>query len=1026
MSQQSVNVGTVPNDSTGDTIRAAFQKVNSNFTEIYAGTAFSSLTVTTINGLAITTTTGGTLTVSNNKTLTVNNSLTLAGTDSATITFQGTDTYVGRATTDTLTNKTLTSPTINGGTHTGITSLGVRSTGTGAFDLTLANTENLTAGRTLTIKVNDAARTIDLGGSITTAAAFATSGANSLTLTTTGTTNVTLPTTGTLATIAGAETLTNKTLTSPTINSATVSGGTINNTAIGGLTPAAGAFTTLTSNGATTFTAGTASTSTTTGTVVITGGFGVSGAAYVGGNITTGGIFRGSSGTYFNPNGADNNQFIDVESGGTNYWRVCSYSGGLKIYDTNTAAVKITLGTTGSITVIGSYFTTASGAGYFLTDSNVGMTYISAESAVKLYNYGTSSKFVFRDSQNSVDRITFTGAGAGTFTSTVTATNYLNAVSGTYGFLDANTGMSQSGNDVRFLTYGLTHNWVFRDSQNGVDRVTISGAGVITTTSTASATSTSSGSIITSGGIGVAGTIFAGGLVTISIAGTNNKLLLTGGTSQNGATFDAAASGSAFYLYSHSGGFSIYDNTNSAARISIDNTGVVTMPANITSSSSTTGTLVVTGGAGISGALNVGGAANVTGNFTAASTRHALGSTTVDTGDLGATFSLLNIHSTGYSSINLTTASTTSLADIGSLVFGTRGASTKKSGAIIGAVLNGSATTNAAADMTFWTNPGSAGVTERMRIDKDGKITMLAGTASSSTTTGTLVVTGGVGISGATWHGGLINVAGAATLQSTLDVTGAVVGSSTARFTKLGLGMAPTNILDITENKDGVTTMKVLNNHTGTSAQVLLQCNNGTNALAFGIAGTNYGGFNGYVANRSIIDGGAGLMLASFSENLYFSAGDSYNEQARFINPGYLLLGYTSSNGSYRLQVNSQIFATNSTITTSDLKVKNLIQGVLTPELLKDIFALSTIWYTRKDQPESGARAGYGAQIWRDIFEKHSLNNGIVTYHKDIDIYTLDESSTHSLKIAAVEYYVDCHEKRIAELEAEVAELKRT
>lgn len=34
------------------------------------------------------------------------------GTDNATITFQGTDTYVGRATTDTLTNKTLTSPTL--------------------------------------------------------------------------------------------------------------------------------------------------------------------------------------------------------------------------------------------------------------------------------------------------------------------------------------------------------------------------------------------------------------------------------------------------------------------------------------------------------------------------------------------------------------------------------------------------------------------------------------------------------------------------------------------------------------------------------------------------------------------------------------------------------------------------------------------------------------------------------------------------------------------------------------------------
>jgi hypothetical protein len=65
--------------------------------------------------------------------------------------------------------------------------------------------------------VANTGKTITLGGNVNTAAAFTTSGANSLTLTTTGSTNVTLPTTGTLATIAGSETLTNKTLTSPTL-----------------------------------------------------------------------------------------------------------------------------------------------------------------------------------------------------------------------------------------------------------------------------------------------------------------------------------------------------------------------------------------------------------------------------------------------------------------------------------------------------------------------------------------------------------------------------------------------------------------------------------------------------------------------------------------------------------------------------------------------------------------------------------------------------------------------------------------
>jgi hypothetical protein len=69
----------------------------------------------------------------------------------------------------------------------------------------------------------------------------------------------------------------------------TGSGGTINNASIGANTRSTGAFTTLTSNGATTFTANTASTNTTSGTLVVTGGVGISGATYIGGNLSIGG-----------------------------------------------------------------------------------------------------------------------------------------------------------------------------------------------------------------------------------------------------------------------------------------------------------------------------------------------------------------------------------------------------------------------------------------------------------------------------------------------------------------------------------------------------------------------------------------------------------------------------------------------------------------------------------------------------------------------------------------------------------------
>jgi hypothetical protein len=59
-----------------------------------------------------------------------------------------------------------TAPTIAGGSVTGLTTFSIRSSGSGAFDLQIQNVENLTAGRALTIALNDASRVIQLGGNL--------------------------------------------------------------------------------------------------------------------------------------------------------------------------------------------------------------------------------------------------------------------------------------------------------------------------------------------------------------------------------------------------------------------------------------------------------------------------------------------------------------------------------------------------------------------------------------------------------------------------------------------------------------------------------------------------------------------------------------------------------------------------------------------------------------------------------------------------------------------------------------------
>ena len=72
--------------------------------------------------------------------------------------------------------------------------------------------------------INNSGKTITLGGNITTASDFITSGNYSTTLVSTDVTNITLPTSGTIATLAGTESLTNKTIVTPTITSPSLTG----------------------------------------------------------------------------------------------------------------------------------------------------------------------------------------------------------------------------------------------------------------------------------------------------------------------------------------------------------------------------------------------------------------------------------------------------------------------------------------------------------------------------------------------------------------------------------------------------------------------------------------------------------------------------------------------------------------------------------------------------------------------------------------------------------------------------------
>lgn len=94
--------------------------------------------------------------------------------------------------------------------------------GASANSLTFKPNETLSSSRILNIIVNDADRTINIAGNITTTGALTYVGAFTNTITLTGNTAITLPTSGTLATLAGAEAFANKTITASTVSGLTI------------------------------------------------------------------------------------------------------------------------------------------------------------------------------------------------------------------------------------------------------------------------------------------------------------------------------------------------------------------------------------------------------------------------------------------------------------------------------------------------------------------------------------------------------------------------------------------------------------------------------------------------------------------------------------------------------------------------------------------------------------------------------------------------------------------------------------
>jgi hypothetical protein len=269
-----------------------------------------------------------------------------------------------------------------------------------------------------------------------------------------------------------------------------------------------------------------------------------------------------------------------------------------------------------------------------------------------------------------------------------------------------------------------------------------------------------------------------------SYVDTQDSAITSAWTSNAGAQANQITGANAVVatLQANVGSFYTYANT----KIGTNTNSNLVVVATTTSTSTTTGALVVAGGAGIAGNVYVGGSLVTSGSSGNISGVSTLIATTVNAATIGNSGATL----TG----TLSTAAQTNITSVGTLTSLAVGAVTS-SGTIIastvqavtignsGATLTGTLSTAAQTNITSvgnLTTLSTAGTTTSW-----GNIVAASGTASTSTTTGALVVAGGAGISGNVNIGGNITQAGYHVINSNIGVAALQI---TGTATKGGAG----------------------------------------------------------------------------------------------------------------------------------------------------------------------------------------------------------------------------------------------
>jgi hypothetical protein len=158
-------------------------------------------------------------------------------------------------------------------------------------------------------------------------------------------------------------------------------------------------------------------------------------------------------------------------------------------------------------------------------------------------------------------------------------------------------------------------------------------------------------------------------------------------------------------------------------------------------------------------------------------------------------------------------------------------------------------------------------------------------------------------------------------------------------------------------------------------------------------------------------------------------------EAMRIDSSGNLLVGYTSSNGAYKLQVNSQIFATSATIATSDGRYKENITSL--DGALNLVQQLNPVQFSWKQHPvhnfdREQPTIGFIAQEVQEVLKDKPYLNSVVKKNTcTIEEEKRDKDGNITFSAVTEDFYgiaegnmVALLTKAIQELSAKVEALK--